>query len=78
MKRFLVLLLTLGILVVADPTTLLSQEKEKDKDEKKDKDKDKDEKKDDDKKNDDKKKNDDDGDSGSGAADRLFNLTEGG
>jgi len=44
-----------------------------------DKDKDKDEKKDDDdKKNDDKKKNDDDGDSGSGAADRLFSLTEGG
>ena len=44
-----------------------------------DEDKDKDEKKDDDdKKNDDKKKNDDDGDSGSGAADRLFNLTEGG
>src|SRR3954471_2449741 len=42
MKRFLALLLTLGILVVADPTSLLSQEKEKEKDEKKDKDKDKD------------------------------------
>jgi len=62
MKRFLVLLLTLGILVVADPTSLLSQEKEKDKDEKKDKDKDKDkkdkEKKDKDKDDKDKDKKD--------------------
>jgi len=52
MKRFLVLLLALGVLAVADPTSLFSQDKEKDK-EKKDKDdkkdKDKDDKKDKDK-----------------------------